>query len=142
MFSGLLGNDALLDLSGLTNAITDVIELRTTNNAMTNNIDMTDGGAVIGERALNADAVAHTTDGEGPAETAALHLDNDTLKVLKTLTGTFNDLNVYADGIADLKLGKIGTELLFFEFLNDVCHNIDPFFLDVHNRHTARGPSH
>ena len=128
MFSGLLGNDALLDLSGLTNAITDVIELRTTDDAMTDYLDTTDGGAVIREGTLNADAVAHTTDGEGLADAAALHLDNDTLEILKTLTGTFDDLNVNADGVADLELGEICAELLFFEFLNDVCHSIDPFF--------------
>ena len=97
---------------------------------------------MVGEGTLNADAVAHTADGEGLADTAALHLDDDAFEVLKALAGAFNDLNVNTDGITDLELGKVSAELLFFEFLNDVCHIIDPFYKTFINRPAARGPSH
>lgn len=122
-----LGDDALLDLGGLADAITDVIELRAADDAVTDDLDTADGGAVVRESTLNADAVAHTANGEGLADAAALHLDNDALEVLKTLTGALDDLDVNADCVADLKLGQICTELLLLKFLNDVCHSIDPF---------------
>ena len=123
----LLGNDTLLDLGSLTNAVADVIELRAAYNTVTDDLYTADGGAVVGEGTLNADAVAHTTDGEGLADTAALHLDDDAFEVLKTLAGTLDDLYVNTNGVTDLKLGQIRAELLLFEFLNDVCHFIDPF---------------
>ena len=42
------------------------------------------------------------------------------LTTLEPFAASFNDLNVYANGVTDFKLGKIGTKLLFFEFSDDV----------------------
>ena len=53
-------------------------------------------------------------------DAAALHFDDDAFKILEPFAVSFNDLNVYANGVTDFELGKIGTKLLFFEFSDDV----------------------
>ena len=116
----LLGNDALFDLRSLTGPVAKVIELSPANNTMANDLDMADTGAVVGEGSLNADTVADTANGEGLADAAALHLDDDAFKVLKPLAVAFNDLDVNTHGVADLELGEVGTKLLFFELSDDV----------------------
>ena len=115
----LLGNDALFDLRSLTGPVAKVIELSPANNTMANDLDMADTGAVVGEGSLNTDAVAYAANGEGLADAAALHLDDDAFKVLKPLAVAFNDLNVNTHGVADLELGEVGTKLLFFELSDD-----------------------
>ena len=116
----LLGNDALFDLRSLTDPVAKVIELSPANNTMANDLDMSDTGAVVGEGSLNTDAVAYAANGEGLADAAALHLDDDAFKVLKPLAVAFNDLDVNTHGVADLELGEVGTKLLFFELSDDV----------------------
>ncbi len=116
----LLGNDALFDLRSLTGPVAKVIELSPANNTVANDLDMADTGAVVGEGSLNTDAVAYAANGEGLADAAALHLDDDAFKVLKPLAVTFNDLDVNTHGVADLELGEVGTKLLFFELSDDV----------------------
>ena len=116
----LLGNDALFDLRSLTGPVAKVIELSPANNTVANDLDMADTGAVVGEGSLNTDAVAYAANGEGLADTAALHLDDDAFKVLKPLAVAFNDLDVNTHGVADLELGEVGTKLLFFELSDDV----------------------
>lgn len=116
----LLGNDALFDLRSLTGPVAKVIELSPANNTVANDLDMADTGAVVGEGSLNTDAVAYAANGEGLADAAALHLDDDAFKVLKPLAVAFNDLNVNTHGVADLELGEVGTKLLFFELSDDV----------------------
>lgn len=116
----LLGNDALFDLRSLTGPVAKVIELSPANNTMANDLDMADTGAVVREGSLNTDAVAYAANGEGLADAAALHLDDDAFKVLKPLAVAFNDLDVNTHGVADLELGEVGTKLLFFELSDDV----------------------
>ena len=116
----LLGNDALFDLRSLTGPVAKVIELSPANNTVANDLDMADTGAVVGGGSLNTDAVAYAANGEGLADAAALHLDDDAFKVLKPLAVAFNDLDVNTHGVADLELGEVGTKLLFFELSDDV----------------------
>ena len=116
----LLGNDALFDLRSLTGPVAKVIELSPANNTVANDLDMADTRAVVGEGSLNTDAVAYAANGEGLADAAALHLDDDAFKVLKPLAVAFNDLDVNTHGVADLELGEVGTKLLFFELSDDV----------------------
>ena len=87
---------------------------------MTDDFDAADARAVVREGTLYADAVGHTTDGEGLADAAALNLDDDAFKVLQSFPIAFNDLHEYANGVADFQLGQIASELFFFEFTNYV----------------------
>ena len=118
--ASLFGNDTLLDLSGLTGPLTEVVQLRPADNAVANDLDPADAGAVVGESPLNANAVADSADCEALADTAALHLNHDTFEVLEPLAVAFNNLDEDANGVADLELGKICSKLLFFELTDDV----------------------
>ena len=120
----LLGDDALHDLGSFTNAVAEVIQLSPANLAVTHYFDAADTGAMIGESALYAYAVGYAANGEGLADTAALHFNHDAFEVLKTFAVAFHDLNEYADGVTDFQLGQVGTELFFFQFFNDVGHFI------------------
>ena len=112
----LLGDDALHDLGSFTNAVAEVIQLSPANLAVTHYFDAADTGAMIGESALYAYAVGYAANGEGLADTAALHFNHDAFEVLKTFAVAFHDLNEYADGVTDFQLGQVGTELFFFQF--------------------------
>ena len=116
----LLGDDALHDLGSFTNAGAEVIQLSPANLAVTYYFDSADTGAVIGESALYAYAVGYAANGEGLADTAALHFNHDAFEVLKTFAVAFHDLNEYADGVTDFQLGQVGTELFFFPLFDDV----------------------
>ena len=116
----LFGDDALADLGSLAGTLPEVVELRPADDAVTDHLDAADAGAVIGEGTLHAHAVGDTADGEGLADAAALHLDDDAFEVLQTLVGAFHDLHVHPDLIADLQLRQVGTQLFFFQFLNDI----------------------
>lgn len=115
----LLLYDAFLDLCGLTCPLAEVVQLSPANNTMTNDLDTTNAGAVVGEGPLNADTVADTANGEGLADAAALHLNNDSLEVLKPLVIALDNLNEYTNGVANLELGEVGAKLLFFELSDD-----------------------
>ena len=64
-----------------------------------------------GESTLDADAVGSTTNGESLADRAIAASDDDALKGLQTLTGTFDNLNLNADGVADVESGDVALEL-------------------------------
>ena len=66
------------------------------------------------ESTLYAYTVRNTTYGKGLANTAARTSDYYTLKYLDTLTGTLDNLNMAANGIALLEARNVGTELLLF----------------------------
>ena len=117
---GLFGNDALLDLGGLTGPLTEVVKLGPADYAVAYNFDLADTRAVVGESPLNTNTVADAANGEALADTAALHLDNDAFEVLEPLAVAFNNLYIDPDGVADLEFGEVGSDLLFFEFSDDV----------------------
>ena len=101
MFQLFVRIDTLADLRGFAAAVTQVVQFRSTDDAVTEHLDAADARAVVRERTLNADAVGHTADGKALADPAALDLDHDAFKVLKTLTVSFDDLHEYTDGIAE-----------------------------------------
>ena len=78
--------------------------------------------AAFQELGLDYVYLAFDVNREGLADAAALHLDDDALEVLKALVSAFHDLHVHPDLIADLELRQIGTQLFFFQFLDDVGH--------------------
>ena len=70
-----------------------------------------------GEHLLNAHAVGDTADGEGLLDAAVLLGDDGALEDLDTLAAAFLDLQVDADGIADLDDGGLLFLVLFSESL-------------------------
>ena len=110
---------------------------------MADDLYAADARAMIRERSLNADSVGKPANGERLANTAALNLNDGTLKVLETLARALDNLYINAYRITDFELGKVGTKLLFFELTNDVRHKNSPFITDVliaQQQRTARCP--
>lgn len=122
MFLFALGDNTFTNLRGFTGQVAEVVQLRSANNTVTDDLDAADAGAVVGEGTLNADAVSNVTDGEGLADAATLHFDDDTLEVLQTLFVAFDNFVSNADGVADLKLRQVGSQLFFFQLADDFRH--------------------
>ena len=81
-----------------------------------------------GEHLLDADAVGKTTNGEGLLKTAVLLRDDDALEDLDTLAGAFLDLDMNADGIADVDDGHFLFQLLGFELFDEIHGYFPPIY--------------
>ena len=75
-----------------------------------------------GEYALNAIAERDTADGEGFTDVGSVLGDHDAGKHLDTLGGSFNDLGVNLDGIADLEVRYFVFQLLLFDSIDNLVH--------------------
>ena len=99
--------DALLNLSCLAHTITQVVQLCTTDLALTDGLDHSNVGRVHGENLLAAHAVGDTTNGDGLTDAAVLTGDNGAFEHLDTLTRTFLDAHMNTNGVADLCFGQL-----------------------------------
>jgi len=111
-----------LDLGRLTDAITQVVELGTTNVASSHDLDLVDGGAVLREGSLDTDAEAELANLEGLASASATNGDDNTLEHLHTLAATFDDLHVDLDGVAGSEIGDVITLLRCFNDVDQISH--------------------
>ena len=91
--------DVLFNFGGLTNAITQVVQLSATDLTLTNDFDLLNVGRMDGESLFHADAIRNATDGEGLLDAAVLLSNNGTLEDLDTLTRAFLDAVVNLDGV-------------------------------------------
>ena len=82
------------------------------------------------ENLLDADAIGQTADGDGLLDATVLLGDHNALEDLDTLAGAFLDLDVDADGVADVGNGLLSLHLLAFEFLDE----IHGYFLLIYRR--------
>ena len=67
-----LKSKLFLDLSSLTHAVTQIVQLSPADLTSTDGLDLLDHRAVEGEDLLHADAVRDAADGEGLVDTAVL----------------------------------------------------------------------
>ena len=74
----------LLDLCGLTVALTQVVELCAAHVALGHDLDLVDRGCVQGEGTLNTDTEGNLADGESFVNTVATACDNNALENLDT----------------------------------------------------------
>ena len=74
------------------------------------------------EGTLNAYAIGSATNGESFTHGTVAAGDNDAFKRLETLTGTFNNLNLNADGVADVESGDVGLELGALDGTDDLIN--------------------
>ena len=118
---------ALFDLCPLTNALTQVVQLCTTDLAAANCLNGDDGRRVYGEDLLAADTIGDAADGDGLVDATVLLGDDGAFKSLVALTAAF----LYADGdthgIADIELGQFGLHVLFAENFDQIHSLILPF---------------
>ena len=110
--------DSLLDLCGLAEALAQVVQLCTTNLALTDGLDHCNVGRMQGENLLAANAVGNTTDGDGLSNAAVLTCDDSAFENLNTLARAFLDAYMNADGVADLCFGNFFLHVLAVQCLN------------------------
>jgi len=96
-----------LDLGGLADAITQVVELGPTNIAASGNFDFLDHGSVDGEGPLHANAEADLANGECLANPAPLASDDDAFEELGAMAVAFNDLYVHLQGVAGREVRNV-----------------------------------
>ena len=112
-------SQTLLDLCTLTDAVTQVVQLRSADLAAADCLHGDDGGRVYGEDLLAAYAVGDAADGDSLIDAAVLLGDDGAFESLIALAAAF----LYADGdthgIADVQFGQFGLHVLFAE-------NFDP----------------
>src|SRR5699024_1074670 len=106
-------------LGSLAHAVAQVVQLGPTYKAVTDSLDLVNGGRVEGEYLLHAHAVGQAADSERLLDAAVLLGDDSALEDLDTLAGALLDLHVDANHIAhmhirhvlDLGLGQFFDEI-------------------------------
>ena len=74
------------------------------------------------ERTLYAYTVRSAANGERFAAGAVAACDYDAFERLKTLTVTFNNLNLYLYSVADVELGDVRAQLSILDGTDDFIH--------------------
>ena len=121
-----------LDLSSLTDAVTQIVELSTANLTASDLFDVVDLGGVERENSLYADTIGYAANCDSFSYAAALTSDEVAFEKLKSFALTFLDFQVNLDQVADLKLGQVCADLgLFYEFDKFVPCVFSPLYSGV-----------
>ena len=99
-------SDLFLDLGGLAQTVTQIVQLRSANLAVTDSLDVHNVGRVNRENLLTADTVGDTAHGDGFLNAAMLLGNDGALENLNSLAGTFLDLDMNTNRIADVHFGQ------------------------------------
>ena len=110
---------AALNFCSLTCTVAKVIQLSALDATLADDDDAVDLGAVYGESTFHADTGRNTSNGKGFAKTAVLACDYNAFVSLDTFLVTFDNLEVYANGVAYVESGNFA-ERLRFDLLDDV----------------------
>ncbi len=108
-----------LDLGSLAHRVAQVVQLGTTDLAVTHDLDLLDLGGVHGEGTLNANAEADLADGEGLAAGVAVTTNNVALENLDALAVTLGNAIVHLDRVADVERGDF-LDLLLLDSADDI----------------------
>ena len=92
----------LFYLGSLTNAITQIIKLRSADTTVSNKLNLGNVGRMYREYTLYAYAVSNTTYGKGFGDAAVILSDNSTLKYLNSLALAFTNLYVNTNSRTDV----------------------------------------
>ena len=137
----------LFDLRGLALKITQIVQLGTANLAFAQYFNVVHTRGMQRESTLHTNAIRNAAHSERFTNTAIALGDHGTGERLKTLMGTFHDLDPHVDSIANVELRTIVPKLLCFNRTDNFAHLSDPpSFIDVrirllHNVHVPNsGP--
>ena len=111
-----------LNLGGLTTALAQIVQLRAANLTLAGNGDAVHTGRMQRERTLDAYTVRSAANSERFAARAVTACDYDAFERLKTLTVTFNNLNLYLYSVADVELGDVRAQLSILDGTDDFIH--------------------
>ena len=116
--------DSGFDLRLLATQAAKIEQFRSSDFTSADNINCLYVGRMDGPCLLNTDAVGDLPDGESSPGAAALDLDDSTFEDLYSLSGTFLDAVVNANGVACCELRNLSLQLLFFQLFDDFeIHN-------------------
>ncbi len=99
--------DLLLDLSSLTNSVSEVIKLSSANLTASYDLYLVNNRRVEREYSLDTAAVSNTSYSESLTDAAVLLSDNCTLKDLDSALVAFLDLYVNLDSVTYIELRNI-----------------------------------
>lgn len=105
----------LADLGRLAGALAEEVELGATHLTAMHEFDLGNSGAVLGERALDTDAVAEFAHRVGLGDTRSLDRDDVALENLNALFAAFNDAHVNLHFVAGAKVGQVAAEVLIVD---------------------------
>ena len=115
-----------LDLGSLALQIAQIVQLRPADLAATDPFDMIHTGGMQRESAFYADTVGYAANGKGLATGTVALCDHGALKRLKTFAVAFYNLHEYAERIANVEAGQIGSELRLFDRTDNLAHEWGP----------------
>ena len=116
----------LFDLGSLAHLVAEVVELRATDLAFTNNLDLLDLRRVYRESTLNTNGEAHLSNGECLAARLSMTTNDIALEYLNTLTVSLGDAIVNLHVVARNEIRNVLFYLLLLNGTNDIH---DPIFL-------------
>jgi hypothetical protein len=109
-----------LDTSSLTRALTQVVELTSSNTTAHFHLDLLETWAVERKHTLDAYAVGELPNGERGAKPVVVAREACALKDLYTLLLTLTDANVDTQGVSSSELGYVLAQLKAFDVLDDL----------------------
>lgn len=126
--SGVSSNlsDDLFESRCLADAVAQIVQLRSSDLTVTNDVDMVDLGRMKGERSFNAYSERKTSYGKRFSYAAVLERDDDAFERLQSFSVAFNDLDPHLNGVADAEFGQIGLHCLFFNNVYDIHLTLPP----------------
>ena len=98
-------SDLFLNFCTLTDSVSEIVELSTSDLTASYNVDFCNVGRVEREGLFYAAAVCNSAYRKGLRDTAAVLADNRALKKLDSFTSTLFDEVVYSYGITDIERG-------------------------------------
>jgi len=104
--------DLFLDLSALTDSVSEVVELCASDFTASHNVDLCDVGRVKREGLLNTAAVSYAANCEGLRDAAAVLADDGSFEHLDSFSSTLFDKVVNSDCVTDIERGDLSLQLL------------------------------
>src|SRR4029079_10901037 len=116
---GLAPGPPLAERRGLADALPEEVQLRPSNLAVADNLDLLDPRAVDLERPLDADAARDPADRDRAGDAAATKPHHGPLEDLDPLAIALDDLGRHLDRVTRGELGEVGAELVGDDFVED-----------------------
>ena len=112
--------DLFLDLCRFAQTIAQIVQLCSADLAVTDGLDVDDVGSVNRENLLAADTVGDTANGDGFLNAAMLLGNDGALENLNSLAGTFLNLDMNTNRIADVHFGQFLLHVLAGQSLHQI----------------------
>ena len=116
----------LFNLGSLTDALSDVVQLGSSDLTTSNGLNRDDRGGMDRKNLLTTDVVGNTTDGDGLVDAAMLLGNDGALESLGSLTAAFLDADSNTDGVTDVHSRKLGLDILLFKSFDQIHNNFLP----------------